>query len=100
MSDAEAYHDARLRIPDQTRRVLAAMTPRVGHSWPGRWWTKTALAQTVCGSPHAMSARLSDLRRLGYVVEKRHEGDGLYLYRLARPPAAQPQESPMGDLNA
>jgi hypothetical protein len=101
VSDADAYHLALARIPDQARRVLSAMSPRVGASWPGRWWTKQALAQTVGGSPHAMSARMSELRRLGFVVEKHHAGDGLYLYRLARPPAAEPSlVSPMGDLNA
>ena len=75
MSDRVAYYAHLQRIQDQTDRVLEAMRS-------GRWWTKQALAQAVRGSPHAMSARMSDLRKLGHRIEKRYEGGGLYLYRL------------------
>src|ERR1051325_3186301 len=63
------------RIESQGERVKECMLK-------GRWWTKSALAEAVGGSPHAMSARLSDLRQAGYEIEKKFMGDGLYLYRM------------------
>lgn len=76
VGDPKAFRDNRGRITSQVRRVLICMSS-------GAWWSKSELAQAVEGSPHAMSARLSELRRLGCRVEKKFMGDGLYLYRLA-----------------
>lgn len=78
MGDSDAFRERLEDIEGQTQRVLAAMRTH-------RWWTKTRLAQVVKGSPHAMSARMSDLRHAGAIIEKRYAGDGLYLYRMVRP---------------
>jgi len=75
MPDREAWLRHVRENPDQTGRVLEAMRS-------GRWWTKDVLAQAVGGNAHAMAARMSDLRKAGYFIEKKHVGDGLYLYRL------------------
>lgn len=82
MGDREAWLRHVREDPGQVGRVLRAMRPRDGASWPGRWWTKEALAAAVGGNGHAMSARMSDLRKMGYTSESKHVGNGLYLYRL------------------
>lgn len=75
MGDREAFLLALAGIESQTERVFQAMRS-------GRWWTKAALAQAVGGSPHAMSARMSDLRKEGAVFQKKYEGGGVWLYRM------------------
>lgn len=78
MSDRQAFLLALEEIEGQTQRVFAAMQT-------GRWWTKTALAQACKGSPHAMAARMSDLRNAGALIEKRYCKDGLWIYRMVKP---------------
>lgn len=80
MGDRVAYFAHLAAIEDQVERVRLAMKS-------GRWWTKDALAAAVQGTPHSMSARFSDLRKLGYHIEKRQSepGSRLYLYRMTQP---------------
>jgi hypothetical protein len=75
VGDREAYLQHIRENPEQLERVHRAYST-------GRWWTEHALAQAVQGSPHAMSARRSDLKKLGCVFEKKYAGNGVYLYRL------------------
>jgi hypothetical protein len=55
----------------------------------GGWWTMARLAEVARCSEAAASARVRDLRKPrfgGYTVERRHVRDGLWEYRLERPP--------------
>lgn len=68
------------RLGRQLRAVLDLMSD-------GVWRTLPELAQQVVGAETALSARLRDLRRLGYRVERRRRGDakrGLFEYSLVR----------------
>lgn len=79
MGDREAFLRHIRMDPDQVNRVHAALSG-------GRWWTKAALAEAVGGSTHSMSARMSDLRKLGAVLERKYAGSGVYLYRMTVSP--------------
>lgn len=47
------------------------------------WWNFLCTISYNTGAPEASaSARLRDLRRLGYRVDKRRFSDGRYLYRV------------------
>ena len=64
----------------------------------GRWWTfeliQRRLSQVYSGHfPEAsISARLRDLRRLGYTVERKSLGAGLFAYRVTKPERVAEQE--------
>lgn len=72
---------------------MCASARRIGDA-PTKWRTKHELAQLAECSEHAVSARLSDLRKAGYQTEKRApipgsgEVTGIWLYRIW-PPLAQ-----------
>jgi predicted transcriptional regulator len=52
----------------------------------GRWMTKAEIAYHSGATEHAVSARLSDLKKQGIRSEKRKANDGsLYEYRLILP---------------
>ena len=54
---------------------------------PGEWLALNRIAR-LSGAPEASaSARLRDLRHLGFKVERKRvkEGGGLWLYRVTRP---------------
>jgi biotin operon repressor len=52
----------------------------------GEWRSLETIAE-LTGSPEAsVSARLRDLRRMGYVVERRFINKGLHLYAVRLPP--------------
>lgn len=53
----------------------------------GRWYTKPEIHYHTGVTEHAVSARLSDLKRLGFPSEKRKADNGLYRYRLLLPSA-------------
>jgi hypothetical protein len=49
------------------------------------WWNFLCTISYNTGAPEASaSARLRDLRRLGYRVDKQRQEDGRYLYRVTR----------------
>lgn len=75
MSDAEAYRRVQHELPSDAERLRALMTGT-------RWWTKSVLAARLGLSEHSISARMSDLRKLGHEVEKRYVGERVYLYRI------------------
>src|ERR1700733_11596949 len=61
--------------------------------WQNKQWLTLAEISSNTGYPEAsISARLRDLRRLGYVVDKRRRGvesRGLWEYRVSKPVLAQ-----------
>lgn len=70
--------DATVRLGGQLLAVYEAMSD--GHEHSIAW-----LAEAAGGTHAAVSARLRDLRKPkfgGHTVERRHAGDGLWLYRL------------------
>lgn len=76
MSDRLAHYEYLNRLGgSQLEKVKLLMQT-------GRWWTVSALAEAAKGSPHAMSARISELRREGLRIVKKYVGDGIYLYRM------------------
>lgn len=69
----------RARLGRQLRAVLELMSD-------GSWRTLPEIAQHVVGAQTALSARLRDLRRAGFRVERRRRGSstsGLFEYSLA-----------------
>lgn len=92
--DGETYSRPRdhARLTSELHRVLNVMLD-------GSWRSLAAIAE-VTGAPEAsISARLRDLRKPkfgGYIVERRHVGNGLWHYRVSRRPAsAQMGAKPM-----
>lgn len=73
----DADRDA-VRLTRQLDRVRALM-------FDGEWRTLKEIAEYADGSEAAVSARLRDLRKPrfgGYTVERKHEGNGVYSYRV------------------
>jgi biotin operon repressor len=72
------------RLSRQAQRVAQFMER-------GNWVTLSEIAQAT-GDPEAsVSARLRDLRRLGFTVEREYVERGLHRYRLkTRPEVEQP----------
>lgn len=69
------------------------------------WQTLGELESALQGKyPQAsLSARLRDLRRMGYVVDRRHRKNasrGLFEYRVSKPKPAELQASLFGRANA
>lgn len=79
MSDAAAFHLVEHELPSDVERLRRAMRP-------GVWFTKERLHELTGISTHAISARLSDLRKLGVRTEKRRASGEtrVYLYRVVR----------------
>ena len=64
------------RWTKQTRAVFEVMKS-------GAWMTKPEISHYSGATEHAVSARLSDLKKTGYPSEKRRAAEGLcYQYRL------------------
>ena len=69
------------RLTSQLEHVLNLMRD-------GRWRSLRQIAQSVQGSEASVSARLRDLRKPrfgGFTVERKYEGNGLYVYRVLAP---------------
>lgn len=73
------------RLTNQIDRVLAVCKD-------GQWRTLQNLCRELSAKfsqghfPEAsVSAQLRNLRKTGIVVERRHQGDGLYEYRVVKP---------------
>lgn len=77
MSDAAAFRLVEHELPSDCEKLRAVMRP-------GRWYTKERLHDLTGISTHAISARLSDLRKQGVRTEKRlAPGESrVYLYRV------------------
>lgn len=74
-----AEHAPRLkRLLDRVQDVTA----------DGAWHTLAELASRCQGAEASISARLRDLRKMGYTVESEHVRDGLYKYRVKAPEQA------------
>ena len=68
---------------DYVRRYVEQLQARYPEDF--RWFTLHALAKAV-GAPEAsVSARLRDLRRDGYIVEREYVRRGLHRYRVTKP---------------
>lgn len=66
------------RLSRQMEKVYRAMSD-------GEWWTLGRLSFDT-GAPEASaSARIRDLRRLGYTIERRFVERGLWAYRMIKP---------------
>lgn len=63
------------RLTGQLQRVHDLMLD-------GVWRSLSEIAISVGGSEAGVSARLRDLRKAGQVIEKKNEGQGLWLYRM------------------
>lgn len=81
MSDAEAYHRVKHELPSDGERLRVLLTGT-------RWWTKKVLAARLGMGEHSISARMSDLRERGHVIEKRRVAPRVYLYRILPKEAA------------
>lgn len=78
VSDAQAFRVVEPELPADCARLLKVLTGK-------RWWTKKRLAQHpgLGGmGEHSIGARMADLRRAGYVIEKMHAGGRVWLYRV------------------
>jgi predicted transcriptional regulator len=76
-NEAEVPHEPTFK-PNQ--KQVKAVYDAMKH---GRWMTKGEVAFHSGASEHAVSARLSDLKKLGILSAKRKAKDGgLYEYRL------------------
>ena len=71
-------HDRdRQRLGKQLRAVIDLMV-----SMRGYWVTLAALSVHVRAPEASVSARLRDMRKLGFQVERRYVANGLHEYRL------------------
>lgn len=76
--DGETFDEARdgKRLNAQAVHVFRLMRD-------GKWRTLAEIADAT-GHPEAsVSARLRDFRKVGYTVDRRHVGKGLWQYRVA-----------------
>ena len=81
--DGDTYDVKRdyTRLKGQLGRVYSLMID-------GQWRTLEEIATCIGGSEAAVSARLRDFRKKKYgrmIVERKHCGGGLYIYRLIPP---------------
>lgn len=78
------------RLDSQIGRVKALMLD-------GRWRTLEGVAKATGDPVASISAQLRHLRKErfgGYVVDRRHCGNGLYEYRVSEPPPKPEPVSP------
>lgn len=77
LSDAAAYRLVEPELASDCEKLRRAMRP-------GRWYTKERLHELTGISTHAISARLSDLRKRGVGTEKKRVSGSrrMYLYRI------------------
>jgi len=83
--------DDKKRLGRQLDRVLRLVRD-------GQWWTLTGISVELersydCRFPESsVSARLRELRHLGYKVERDNWGHGLFAYRVTKPERVAEQE--------
>jgi hypothetical protein len=74
------------------KQLVSVRTEMLWYSHFGHWVTLNEIHDAL-GYPEAsISARLRDLRRLGYVVDKRRRGNpkaGLFEYKVSKPVLTQ-----------
>jgi hypothetical protein len=51
----------------------------------GGWWTLNLLSEQTGAPPASVSARIRDLRRLGWTVDREYVERGLWRYRATKP---------------
>lgn len=51
----------------------------------GEWWLLRGLSQHTNSPEASVSARLRDLRRFGFTIQREHVKDGLHRYRMVKP---------------
>ena len=67
------------RLGAQLRSVISVMRT-------GNWLTLSAIAGLTDSPEASVSARLRDMRRLGWTVDRRHLSRGLWTYRAVFDP--------------
>jgi hypothetical protein len=73
---------------------LAAQAHRVFNVMRDGSWKSLAEIEAATGDPQAsISARLRDLRRAGFRVERRYVRDGLHRYRVLLPSQSGSEEA-------
>lgn len=81
-------------LPERDEKRLGAQLAAVRDfmvTWSGNTHFTLAQIARATGYPEAsVSARLRDLRRLGYVVERRYIERGLHAYAVTSVPEAKP----------
>ncbi len=93
--DLPLDHTAKESASIRTQMLRVVQVMSVGH-----WTTLAGLAQNLrrlypgqrfpeC----SLSARLRDMRRSGWVVERRHVRNGLYEYRALRQPIGSEEDA-------
>lgn len=96
MIDGATFVEARdgKRLAKQQQTVRDVMLD-------GEWRTLGLIAQ-ITGAPEAsVSARLRDLRKAGYLVERKYVARGLHQYRVTpQPPQSAPTGPTLSDLVA
>lgn len=65
------------RLGKQCQAVYDAMKS-------GEWWLLRGLAAVTSAPEASVSARLRDLRRYGFTIEREYLKDGLHRYRMVR----------------
>lgn len=82
--DTPRFNGPDLTAADHTR--LAGQMARIfDYMKDGEWRTLGEIAAATCDPESSISAQLRHLRKPrfgGHTVERRHEGNGLYSYRL------------------
>lgn len=68
--------------PDAIRRLTRLLDRVERYTSNGAWVSLSQLADACGGTEASVSARLRDLRKKGYIVDRRHVGRGLYHYRV------------------
>jgi hypothetical protein len=72
--------------PERDAKRLNAQTQRVHDLMIDGNWRGLAQIAAATGDPEAsVSARLRDLRRFGFTVERRYIANGLWEYRTVKP---------------
>ena len=73
-------------VQERDGERLAAQAQRVHDFVVGRGWVTLAQISAATGDPEAsISARLRDLRHIGFSVERVFVARGLWRYRVGRP---------------
>jgi hypothetical protein len=70
--------------PEDIPRLQTLMARVEGIMQDGRWHTLAELSARCNGTEASCSARIRDLRRMGYIVARKKKTPGLYLYCAAR----------------
>jgi hypothetical protein len=93
---SETGYDKKLDAERLGKQLEVVRGFMVQESFFGGWRTLAEIARNVSYPEASISARLRDLRRLGYVVDKRRRGEpkrGLFEYRVSKPAPQEAQPS-------